>query len=71
MDKGNEVTKSNKTLLQKLEDGEWERFSEEEKKEFRSDNAKYVGGIIEFYRNLERRSLEKARQIIIGQYSPA
>ena len=55
-----------KTLLQKLKDGEWKEFTDEEKADFLDSHAKRVGDILEGYRNLERRSLEKARNRLIG-----
>ncbi len=61
-----------KTLVKKLEGDNWEEIPEEEKKAFRDSLAKNTGETIEFYRSLERRSLERIRYKphLIG-YSPA
>lgn len=55
-----------KTLLQKLKDGEWMKFTEEEKADFLDGHAKRIGYIFDIYKHMEKFALEQARKRIIG-----
>ena len=55
-----------KTLLQKLRDGEWKEFTEEEKRDFLDGHARRVGYILQVYTQMGRRALELSRTRFIG-----
>jgi hypothetical protein len=55
-----------KTLLEKLRDGEWKKFTEEEKRDFLDGHARRIGYIFDIYKYMEKFALEQARKRIIG-----